>query len=144
MAAQNARQRHPAPGPKSETVDRFVRIFGTAGKVPATRPEKRRQRHAINRDQSAPRETGQVGKACKRARVSHGRCEVIVENEDGAAPTKFHRNGTKDCLDSDFFTLDRNLAPALRITYAGGTSAAQAQPERAVSHARRRAKAARQ
>jgi len=36
----------------------------------------------------------------------------------------------KDCLDSDFFTLDPNLAPALRITYAGGTSAAQAQPER--------------
>jgi hypothetical protein len=53
-----------------------------------------------------------------------------VENEDGAAPTKFHRNGTKDCLDSDFFTLDPNLAPALRITYAGGISAAQAQPER--------------
>ena len=32
--------------------------------------------------------------------------------------------------DSDFFTLDPNLATALRITYAGGTSAAQAQPER--------------
>ena len=31
---------------------------------------------------------------------------------------------------SDFFTLDPNLATALRITYAGGTSAAQAQPER--------------
>src|SRR4029450_14000488 len=61
-----------------------------------------------------------------------------------AAPAKFHRKGTKDSLDSDFFTLDPNLAPALRITYAGVPALPKPSQNVEISHARRRAKAARQ
>ena len=51
MAPYEARERHPAAGPKSEAVYRLIGVFRTCRKVPAAGAEEGRDGEAIDRDQ---------------------------------------------------------------------------------------------
>ena len=103
--------------------------------MPAARPDQWRQRDAIERDKAVAGQTRQPGK-CLMVRIENH------SSSDGSRLTpssrKFHRRDKEwNFLPfrgySDFFTLDPNLASALRRICAGVFSAAKAQPERGLA-----------
>src|SRR5262245_52890916 len=133
MAPQDTRECHPAARPESEATNGFVRVFRAARQMPAARPDQWRQGGAIKRDQAAARHAREPGK-CLMVRIedhssSSGSLDWFFSIQ------KFHCQSKSWNFSpfwgySDFFTLDPNLATALRRTCAGVFSAAKAQPER--------------
>jgi hypothetical protein len=126
VASQDAGEGHPSTRPKAETADRLIGIFRAAWQMPATRTDKGGQRIAIKRDQTAPGEARQAGQFEKMGLVCrHSHIQVPMKVQAG-----MFRQGRMEQLlrlkrgDSDFFTLDPNLASALKNTNAGGISTA--------------------
>ncbi len=56
LAAQKPRQRDPCAGPQSEAVERLVGIMRAGRQVPAAKADHRRQRIAVNLNETAPGE----------------------------------------------------------------------------------------
>src|SRR6185312_11759884 len=65
LAAQDARQRHPAARPQAEPRDRLVGIIGAAWQVAAARPDQRRQCVTINGHQRVGGDSRQTGQRTK-------------------------------------------------------------------------------
>jgi len=123
MASQDTRESHPATRPKSETANGLVRIFRATRQMPAARPNQWRQRNPIKRNKATASHAREPGKC------------LMVRIEDHSSSSgsldwffliqKFHcQSMSWNFLPfrgySDFFTLDPNLASALRRTLARG------------------------
>ena len=80
LAAQQARQGHPSAAPQSETLDGFVTIDRACRQMPAIVANQRRQRVAVNPDQSA---TGIARKALHR-------CGAVRAARTGTRQWKLH------------------------------------------------------
>jgi hypothetical protein len=81
LAAQQPRQRHPAAGPQSESLDRLVAIDRAGRKVAAVITDQRRQRVSVDPDCGASGVTGESRKrvsAVGTMRCHHERFAKMV------------------------------------------------------------------
>ena len=123
VASQDASESHPTTCPESKAVNGFVRVFRAARQMPAARPDQRRQRDPIERNKAAASQAGQPSK-CLMVRIenhssSSGSLDWPVRAGSSIAkPSQW--NFSPFGWYSDFFTLDPNLASALRTYLRGG------------------------
>src|SRR5262249_43244212 len=124
VAPQDAGESHPSTSPKPETADRLVGVFRAARQVPATRPNKGRKRVAIERDRPRPIRRGRPARSGKWDLLAEIRKFKVHRISRMFRQTAEWNNLAINRGDSDFFTLDPNLATALKNTNTGGISTA--------------------